>query len=120
MMSGAPPPSGGESKPLQDNNSKQTGNTLMNQSQTSEKKSGFFQKIAASVLPRSLTGEVYLPDDKDKSVPDPVFRDAVTPNPKRTTTRDNSQKLYHIDKFEKLGNWFSRTIKKLFDFCFVK
>ena len=40
----------------------------MNQSQTSEKKSGFFQKIAASVLPRSLTGEVYLPDDKDKSV----------------------------------------------------
>jgi len=74
LMSGA---SGGESKPLQDNNSKQTGNTLMNQSQTSEKKSGFFQKIAASVLPRSLTGEVYLPDNKDKSVPDPVFRDCV-------------------------------------------
>lgn len=68
MMSGAPPtPSGGESKPLQDNNSKQTGNTSLNQSQT-EKKSGFFQKFAASVLPRSLTGEVYLPDDKDKSL----------------------------------------------------
>jgi len=68
MMSGAPPPSGGESKPLQDNNSKQTGNTSMNQSQSSEKKSGFFQRVAASVLPRSLTGEVYLPDDKDKSL----------------------------------------------------
>ena len=33
---------------------------------------------------------------------------AVTPNPKRTSTRDKSQKLYHIDKFEKLGKWFSR------------
>ena len=32
---------------------------------------------------------------------------AVTPNPKtRTSTRDKSQKLYHIDKFEKLGNGF--------------
>ena len=37
---------------------------------------------------------------------------AVTPNPKRTTTRDKSQKLYHIDKFEKLGNWFSRTVNR--------
>ena len=40
---------------------------------------------------------------------------AVTPNPKRTTTRDKSQKLYHIDKFEKLGKWFSSSIK--INFC---